>query len=60
MCKLPVCSPLVHEALKLDDAAWSALVRIGAMPDEDDDGRPFVLELRNCPCGSTLAREIRK
>jgi len=28
-------------------------------PTFDDDGRPFVLELRNCvACGSTMAREV--
>ena len=28
-------------------------------PTEDEDGRPFHLELRNCLCGSTMARRLR-
>jgi hypothetical protein len=31
---------------------WSALPRVGEM----EDGEGGVLELRNCPCGSTRAR----
>jgi len=35
---------------------WNELSLVGHQPTEDDDGKPFRLELRNCSaCGSTLA-----
>jgi hypothetical protein len=49
-----------HEAIKLDDASWSALVYVGIQPDVDDSGRDASLELRNCTCGSTLCRPVQK
>ena len=47
-----VCSQAAHAALKADPAAWSALRFVGFT--YAPDGR--VLELRQCPCGSTLGR----
>lgn len=45
-----------HEALKKDDAAWAKLEYVGRQLSEDDDGNDYWLELRDCTCGSTLAR----
>ena len=45
-----------HNAIRSDDAAWSALRFTGIQHDTDDDGNPAPLELRDCSCGSTLAR----
>jgi len=47
-----------HDALKADPTAWRLLKLVGRQPTTDDDGKPMTLELRNCPCGSTLAKEI--
>lgn len=48
------CSPVAHDALKADRAAWSALP-----PKADWHIGPHVLQLRDCPdCGSTLAVPI--
>lgn len=47
-----------HEQLKSTDAWWSlALVGQQHTP-EDEIGPGEDLELRNCACGSTLARVI--
>jgi len=36
--------------------SWEELSLVGFQPTEDDDGKPFTLELRNCAsCGTTLA-----
>lgn len=45
-----------HKALILDDAAWAKLEVVGIQQDEDDDGNPAPLELRDCTCGNTLSR----
>jgi hypothetical protein len=42
--------PLNHDALKQDPAVWASLPFVGIQGDEVE-----MLELRNCPCGSTLA-----
>ena len=34
---------------------WSSLEFVGYMPGVDDDGKDCRIELRNCPCASTLA-----
>lgn len=48
------CTVAIHEAIKLDDAAWIALPLRGVQL-----GYGLDLELRDCPkCRSTLAREI--
>lgn len=48
MCKVD------HQAVKLDEAAWQALEYVG-IQDPDTE---WALELRNCTCGSTLARKV--
>jgi hypothetical protein len=38
------------------EVSWSELKFVGFQPTEDDDGKPYNLELKNCRvCGSTLA-----
>jgi len=38
------------------EVGWTELHLVGRQPTEDDDGKPYTLELRNCRvCGSTLA-----
>jgi hypothetical protein len=49
------CSPTLHERVKRDTAEWSRLPLVGTQPTDDGPD----LELRNCPCGSTLAREVK-
>lgn len=44
---------LDHQQLKLDDAAWALLDYVGVLALDDPP-----LELRNCPCGSTIARPV--
>jgi hypothetical protein len=39
-------------------AAWALLPFVGNQEAETEDGWPAVLELRNCPCGSTLGIEL--
>lgn len=46
---------LDHQQLKLDDAAWALLDYVGVLRLDPEDA---PLELRNCPCGSTIAREV--
>lgn len=46
-----------HEALKL--TAWTTLEYIGhQIIEADDEGPAEALELRNCVCGSTLAKLV--
>lgn len=53
---MAVCEREVHEAMKLDDARWyGETTYLGVQPG---CGGPD-LEIRNCRCGSTLAREAR-
>ena len=51
------CSPAIHEALKTDPAAWAALALKGVLQLDEEDPSD-ALELRNCECGSTLARPL--
>jgi hypothetical protein len=46
-----------HEALKRNDAAWALLDYVGLDPLGVEVGLP-TLELRNCSCGSTIARPV--
>ena len=39
-----------------DAAAWASLDYVG----EQDDYEGGALELRNCPCGSTLSKQTKK
>ena len=41
----------------LDEAAWRELRLVGGMDPEDDERPEYILELRNCICGTTLAIE---
>jgi hypothetical protein len=54
-----VCPESVHEALKLDDAAWSRLESRGTCSiDYNDGGPPAHFSVRNCTCRSTLYKRI--
>lgn len=58
---MSVCDAKIdHEAIKLDEARWSALVYVGIQPTYDEPGKPTHLELRNCTCGSTLCKPVTK
>ena len=46
------CPARAHDAIRLDDARWSALPIAGYQ----DDGAGGWLTLRNCHCGGTIAR----
>jgi hypothetical protein len=52
------CGPGYHEALKRSPEAWRHLALVGKQPAFDPDRPGLMLELRNCPCGSTLAIEV--
>lgn len=47
------CTRESHEASKLT-AEWSFMEYLGIQ----ETGHEYALELRNCKCGSTLAKEI--
>lgn len=60
LCKLPNVAPHAntfeaavpyHEDLKLDPIRWEGLDLVGYQEYDDNE----YLELRNCPCGSTIA-----
>jgi hypothetical protein len=54
------CDVEVHELLKLDDAAWSALELLGYQSWPADGYEPEErFEVRNCSCGSTLYRRAK-
>jgi len=56
----PITCTVDHESLKLDQSAWTALRHIGDMRLEADTLEPEErLELRNCACGTTLAKRIK-
>ena len=56
----PITCTVDHESLKLDQSAWTALRHIGDQHIEaDEDGPTERLELRNCACGTTLAKRIK-
>ncbi len=50
------CTIASHEASKLDLACWANFKLIGIMHAEEDE--KYSLELRDCTCGSTLAKKI--
>lgn len=54
--RMSKCTRESHEAAKLDDVAWSSMEYVGIQETDQD----YYLELRNCKCGSTLARRIAK
>ncbi len=52
-------SVAAHEELKLADERWLALTLVGVQHIAADETGPAEdLELRNCSCGSTLARRM--
>jgi len=52
------CTTADHEAMKRD-WRWEFLVPIGVQHiDADGDEPAITLDLRNCWCGSTLAKEV--
>jgi hypothetical protein len=56
----PVCPNERHEAIKVDDQAWSSLESRGSMRIEADETGPAEdHEFANCTCGSTLVRVRR-
>lgn len=49
--------PIDHVAIKKDLVEWSKLDFIGVQPDMGTADEKYPpLELRNCTCGTTLAR----
>lgn len=54
-----ICTKATHDALKASPNAWSQLELIGVQRiPADDTGPAEAHELRNCPCGSTLAISV--
>jgi hypothetical protein len=53
------CSQESHDLLLLSPQ-WSSLEPAGIQPTYDEPGQPQFLELRNCSCGSTLARPVEQ
>jgi hypothetical protein len=54
-----MCTKARHDAIKADATAFSKLELAGIQNVGAGEGEPaFQLELRNCSCGSTLARRI--
>lgn len=49
-----------HDELKRNATAWAALPLVGYMPSYADPGEPPALELRNCPCRSTLCVPVNR
>lgn len=49
------CTAAAHDELKRDPAAFRAATTLVGYAPDGDGGE---LELRNCPCGSTLAIEL--
>lgn len=54
--KPTVCETAVHEAIKASEKAFAACKLIGFQRGVANGP---ALELRNCACGSTLAREVK-
>jgi hypothetical protein len=51
------CSVASHDALKADNAQWSALPSAGVQHvHADDTGAAYDIEMRTCACGSTLGK----
>jgi len=51
---MTVCEQAVHEAIKASERAFAACRFIGIQRSPTGE----ALELRNCVCGSTLAKEV--
>ena len=48
-----------HARLRADEARWSTLALVGIQESCELRGPNYILELRNCTCGSTLGRRTR-
>lgn len=48
------CPQETHDRMRNDDVTWPQLAIVGYQ----DDGAGGKLELRNCPCGGTIARPV--
>lgn len=48
------CPQETHDRMRNDDVTWPQLAIVGYQ----DDGAGGRLELRNCPCGGTIARPV--
>ena len=46
-----------HKRIRSDEDRWNALPLLGVQHRDDRD---YVIELRNCSCGSTLGRVLRR
>lgn len=54
-----MCSKAHHDALRSNLKLWTALRFVGIQHVEADETGPAErLELRDCSCGSTLARKL--
>lgn len=47
-----------HERVKRITREWLELPAIGVQRYTEDDGSEVALDMRNAPCGSTIARRI--
>lgn len=47
-----------HAHIRSDDELWNALPLVGMQ--WDSYASDMVIELRNCSCGSTLGRRVRR
>lgn len=49
-----------HERLKRDTREWQGLPLVGVQPVPAIEGEDaYSLEMRNVPCGSTIARRVK-
>ncbi len=57
--RMRVHTQAAHQLLKRNQLLWRQLEYVGVQVfHADEDGPEERLELRNCTCGSTLARRI--
>lgn len=49
-----MCTQAKHDKLKADPVAWKGLFYVGIQEVDET----YSLELRNCPCGSTIAIRV--
>jgi hypothetical protein len=51
------CGIALHNELKLDPAWFATGTLVGYQVTDDDDGRPDILEMRDCArCGCTIGK----
>jgi len=56
----PVHEEADHEQLRADDERWNALPLVGFQQCDSGCYSEVIIELRNCSCGSTLGRVIKR